>query len=96
MLAAWVEAGQDPANFWSLTLREITSVMDGAAVRIRNEHNARAWAVWHVAALGRAKTIPPLRRLLVQGPVRAQSADEMEAAVMAWTEVQKRRDERMH
>lgn len=44
-------------------MRELQAVMRGAAERARREHDARAWAVWHAAALPKMRTLPPLTRL---------------------------------
>ena len=45
------------------------------------EHQARAWAVWHVAALGRSKKMPELRRFvgLKAKPAKPMNADQLNA-----------------
>jgi hypothetical protein len=50
-LAGWVEARQDPARFWSLTLREIAVVLEASAERERRDHNDRAWLAHTTAFL---------------------------------------------
>jgi hypothetical protein len=37
-----------------------------AKQRLEREHNQRAWAVWHIAALPRAKEMPDLSKLQVR------------------------------
>lgn len=34
--------------------------------RLEREHNARAWLAWNTVALGRAKRLPPLEKLLIR------------------------------
>ena len=46
-----MEAGQDPAAFWSLTLREIGLVMAGAVKRIEREKLFADRAAWDTARL---------------------------------------------
>lgn len=57
-------AGQDPVAFWTLTLREIAVVLDGANIRATHDRNRDAWLAWHVAALSRQKRLPKLRDML--------------------------------
>ncbi|RVK61942.1 hypothetical protein CN162_01475 [Sinorhizobium meliloti] len=88
MLKSWVEAGQDPSLFWRLTLREIRVVLDGVAIRLRREHNDRAWLAWHIEALARQKKMPRLKELArasTAKPRRRQSIEEQIAIAQAWT-----------
>lgn len=88
MLKAWVEAGQDPSQFWGLTPRELNIVLDGSAERLKREHNDRAWLAWHGAALGRIKKFPKLDTLLIKGdrkPKRGKTIEEMISIAHAWT-----------
>jgi hypothetical protein len=41
-----------------------------AEMRLRREHNSRAWLAWHVAALQRQNKLPAMRNLLVAEPDR--------------------------
>jgi hypothetical protein len=50
-LESWVEAGQDSARFWHLTLREISIVMAGAAKRIEREQLFLEMTAWQSARL---------------------------------------------
>lgn len=62
--------GGDGQSFWHLTPREVQSVFDGHAERLKREHNDRAWAVWHIAFLTvyapeKADQFPTLSRLRI-------------------------------
>lgn len=46
-----MRAGQDPALFWTLTPREVETILRGAQDRQKDRFNLLAWAVWHVAKL---------------------------------------------
>lgn len=81
-MSAYCEAGFDPANFWNLTPREIAAHLDGAARRLRREHNNRAWLAWHAAALTRVKQMPKLESLMsVDRPEQSQTWEDMLAVV---------------
>jgi hypothetical protein len=67
----WVEAGHDDARFWSLTLREISIILDGSIARRRREQNDLAWLAWHVAAFQRVKKMPKLKDILISEPKKA-------------------------
>ena len=58
MLRRYVVAGHDPHSFWTLTPRLFSIVMEAAAEKARHEHQARAWVVWHTAALSRVPKMP--------------------------------------
>ena len=64
-----MEAGQDAALFWRLTLREIHAVLKGAAKRRDGELRMRAWQAWTTAALTisavhKPKKFPKLDKVL--------------------------------
>lgn len=59
----------------------MAKIFDGAADRLRREHNLHVWAAWHTAAWGRTKTLPDLRKLLDHGPRKAQTVEEQEMIV---------------
>ncbi len=60
----------------------------GAAVKHKkNEHNARAWLAWHVAALQRQKKLPPLQNLLTRERPRRQTWQEQLKIVELWQAV---------
>lgn len=57
----------------------------GHHMRLRREHEGRAWLAWHVAALPKMKKFPKLSDLLGNAPKRrAQTAGEIEAALRSW------------
>jgi hypothetical protein len=41
-------------------------IATAARRRLENEHNARAWHAWHVAALQRQKRLPRLDTLMIR------------------------------
>lgn len=51
MLESWIEAGQDAALFWHLTLREIGLILRGAARRIEREKLFADAIAWNGARL---------------------------------------------
>ncbi len=63
--------------FWALTPRETFMVLEAAGRRWEREHRRDAWLAWHVAALGRAKKLPPLQRLLGTKPARTLRGAEL-------------------
>lgn len=81
-----MEAGQEPSLFWRLTLREISVILDGAASRLKREHNDRAWLAWHVAALGRLKKLPKLKDMMHGEKPRGRkmTPEQLEAATRSW------------
>lgn len=60
--------------------------MDGAARRIRREHNDDAWQAWHIEALARTKKLPKLATLLVSDgqKKRVLTGHELKAIAMQW------------
>lgn len=80
----------DPGLFWRLTVREIGVILDGAADRLRDERNNRAWLAWHIEALARAKKLPKLKEFLLDAPKRErrrQTIEEQIAIAHRWTAV---------
>jgi hypothetical protein len=51
-------------HFWSLTPRELYWYCDGHKKRQEHEAQGRAWLAWHIAALGRAKHLPSLAKIM--------------------------------
>lgn len=51
-------------GFWALTPRELAATFAAAGWRREREQARDLWLAWHVAALGRARKMPPLHRLL--------------------------------
>ncbi len=66
-------------------------LVEGRRRRAEAEHNARAWAVWHIAAIPKMKRMPTLRDLEAkkqQKPKRrAMSADAMLTLARMWSAV---------
>jgi len=44
---------------------------------MEREHRRDAWLAWHVAALSRARRLPPLQRLLGGGETRELKGEEL-------------------
>jgi hypothetical protein len=67
-----VEIGLDPAQFWRLTPRLARITVEARLRGLEREHNERAWAAWHIAALQRCRPrdFPKLERMLQRRPVR--------------------------
>jgi len=65
-------------EFWALTPRETYTVIEAANWRLEREHRRDAWLAWHVAALSRAKRMPPLQRLIAPGKAKALEGAELE------------------
>lgn len=92
------------AEFWSLTPRELTAVFRAQAWRWKQEQRQLMYAVWHVAALQRAKKMPSLRKVLGDDkakPLTAQQRLRVEVVgLSAEGEMRKREfeelKERMH
>jgi hypothetical protein len=62
-------------------------VFAGAAERLKQQQQGRAWVAWHTAALPRLKTFPTLESLIgIKRKVRRQTVSEMEAIFKAWAE----------
>lgn len=88
-----MEAGQSPAHFWALTLRELQAVLDGAAAALRRQHNERAWLAWHTARLTayapqKARDFQKIETLMHgarPAPRRRQTPEEQIAIAHRWT-----------
>jgi hypothetical protein len=61
-----------------MTPRETAAALEAAAWRTDQAQRARAWLAWHVAALSRAKRMPPLSRLLPLPAARPLRGKELE------------------
>jgi len=60
-------------------------VFAGAAERLKQEQQGRAWLAWHTAALPRLKKFPTLESLTgSKRQARRQTASEMDAIFKAW------------
>ena len=63
-----MEAGCDPARFWTITPAEAAREMQGRTTVRRHEQQQMAWLAWHIEALARTKKLPPLKDMM--GPPR--------------------------
>ena len=77
-------AGLDPDAFWRLTPRLYLTHMEGAHKRMEREARDMAWAVWHVAALGRAKKLPRLNQFIPAEKNAAPKPVTWQAQLAAW------------
>lgn len=50
-----------PNDFWEMTFAEFKPHVAGV---LRGRQKRDAWVAWHMAALQRAKRMPPLKRLM--------------------------------
>ena len=82
MFGLWCEAGFDPDSYWRQTPRLLQAAIDGYAARAKWDHRGRMTAAWHAAALGRAKKLPALDRLLGRKAERKAQTPEQIIAVM--------------
>lgn len=80
-------AGQDPALFWRITLREVSIVLKGAEAALRRRHDDAAWLAWHIEALSRTKKLPKLKEMLSAQPRkrRRMTPEEMVSMAHLWT-----------
>jgi hypothetical protein len=61
-----------------MTPRETVAFVEAAAWRMEQEQRARMGLAWHIAALSRAKKLPPLQRMLGGGRTRKLEGEELE------------------
>jgi hypothetical protein len=74
-MAAAVECGLTPDEFWNATLRELEILGRARRSREAASYRRAAWTAWHVAALMRVGAeFPPLAEFLE--PPRAPTAEE--------------------
>lgn len=71
-----------------MTPRALAPVFDGKAREARNRHDLIMQAAWTVAALGRTKKIPPLKKLMITPPAKPKKStwQEMYAVGLAWAQ----------
>lgn len=77
--------------FFRSTPRLMALLVEGRKRRAEAEHNARAWAVWHIAALPKMKRMPPLKDLEAKNKRkpkrRIMTADAMLTLAQMWSSV---------
>ena len=90
LLADALKVGLSVDEFWGMTPRETVLVVEAAIWRYDREHQQRAWLAWHIAALGRAKRLPSLRKLLGMPAAKKLVGDEAERRAREHAEMVKR------
>lgn len=82
-----MECGQDPSQFWGLTLREIGIILDGAVAGMERQRKMMLSQAWHIEAFARTKKLPKLKELLGDDKKptgRRMSPDQIEAITRSW------------
>jgi hypothetical protein len=76
-----------------MTPKETALAFAGAAWRQEQARENNAWLAWHMAALGRVKRLPPLRRFIhpVKGEVTPEELDKKKREFEAMKENSDRR-----
>lgn len=64
-----------------MTPWQLVIVMGAEAERLISEHEGRAWAAWHTAALGRCKKMPSLKELSGKKEAPADMKVRLKAAL---------------
>jgi hypothetical protein len=77
-------------EFWRLTPRETQAVFEAAQWRWETEQRSMRFAVWHVAALQRAKKMPSLREFVGREQPKPLTAAEKEARRKEFEELKER------
>lgn len=87
-----MEAEQDPALFWRLTVREIGVILDGVTNRLKRERNDRMSLAWHNAymtayAPEKSRKFWKLKDLVDGKPIRRRkmTTEEMISIAHLWT-----------
>ena len=70
-----MEAGCDPARFWTITPAEAAREMRGRATVRQREQQQLAWLAWHIEALARTKKLPPLKDMVGSKRPRGETQD---------------------
>jgi hypothetical protein len=80
LLVEALRAGVPVSEFWDMTPCETVLAIEAAAWRLEQDERGRLRLAWHVAALSRAKRLPPLAQLMApQKQSRTLSGEELEA-----------------
>jgi predicted transposase YbfD/YdcC len=87
-----VQLGQSPQLFWTLTLREIETIIAGALAARRSAHNERAWLAHTIAYLSvyhpsKSMDFVKLEKLTVREDLKAPIKSDWKqqfAKVQAW------------
>lgn len=66
-------AGIGVTEFWDLTPGETVALV---RARLRRERERDLWLAWHIAALGRVKKFPSLKRLLRPAKAHGLTPDQ--------------------
>lgn len=67
-----------PAEFYLLTIGELIAVIRANQRRLESQFDVGIAHAWHVAALGRAKSMPTLRQLLNKNQPKQLTREELD------------------
>lgn len=73
-----------------MTPRETMHVIEAVRWRLDQEQRARAWLAWHVAALSRTRTLPPLARLIRPAPAKPLTNEQRQVRKREFDEMRDR------
>lgn len=80
-----------PHEFWSLTLKEINSLILGIKEKREYELMVIKWTIWHQEAMARQKRLMPLKKFIAgHGETRILEGDELEEKQKEHNELMKR------
>lgn len=98
----WVGASLDTATFWVITPREVMVILDGADARARADLKtaqqlAYSSAVLMLIGTHNPKKFPKFNKVFadLDAPHKAQSPDDIAAAMISWAEAAKDTDPNM-
>ena len=73
-----LKCGLTITEFWDSTPYEIFIAIDAFVWNVDRENKRDAWLAWNIAALTRAKRLPPLKRFLKGKPGKAKQLEGKE------------------
>lgn len=82
MLKRALRAGVNLLEFWEMTPRETAQVIEAAWWRWDRERERLAWQSWQIAALSRAKRLPPLSQVVHGGTRKLSKAEAAQRRAM--------------
>lgn len=89
-LASAHRAGLSPAALWTMTPWQLGVVLKAEAEERRDAYDRLGWAAWHTAALGRVKTMPPLRQMMARREAGGDVAARLKATLKATLPIDRR------
>lgn len=96
LLGDALRIGLSVGEFWRMTPRETALAFEAAVWRYDRERRQAAWLAWHIAALGRAKRLPSLRRLMRMPAAKKLSGHEAAKGGREHAEMVKRMAAKRH